>query len=383
MRTMLACTTALLLAAASAWAGPRPAAPAAAPVRAQPPCIEALFVLDTTGSMGGLIEGAKLKIWSIAGGIRQSRPAPRLRIGLLAYRDRGDAYVTRLTDLSDDLDAVYAHLCAFQAGGGGDAPESVNQALHEAVVRPSWSQDPGALKLVFLVGDAPPHMDYPDDVKYPETCRLAVQRGLVVNTVQCGSMAGTEQPWREIATLAGGCYMATGQTGNMHAVATPMDPELVRLNVEVGRTLVPYGAERERSATLTKQHRAEAVAPAAPSLVADRLAYNLAGGRVVTGRGDLIDDLNEGAISLEKLDPGSLPADLRSLSPAQRAAHLQQKKAERDRIQARIAELTRQRQAWLKAQAKTGPGDAFDAQVAEAIRIQARRRGILLGKAGS
>ena len=30
------------------------------------PHIEVCFVLDTTGSMGGLIEGAKQKIWSIA-----------------------------------------------------------------------------------------------------------------------------------------------------------------------------------------------------------------------------------------------------------------------------------------------------------------------------
>ena len=30
------------------------------------PVVEVAFVLDTTGSMGGLIEGAKRKIWSIA-----------------------------------------------------------------------------------------------------------------------------------------------------------------------------------------------------------------------------------------------------------------------------------------------------------------------------
>ncbi len=122
---------ALLLAAA--------AAPSAAAVQAEKsaaaakaPRIEVCFVLDTTGSMGGLIEGAKLKIWSIANQMVAAKPTPNLKIALIGYRDRGDEYVTRLYGLSEDIDAVYANLQKFQAGGGGDTPESVNQALHEA-----------------------------------------------------------------------------------------------------------------------------------------------------------------------------------------------------------------------------------------------------------
>jgi hypothetical protein len=38
----------------------------ARPAWADKPVIEVVFVLDTTGSMGPLIEGAKRKIWSIA-----------------------------------------------------------------------------------------------------------------------------------------------------------------------------------------------------------------------------------------------------------------------------------------------------------------------------
>ncbi len=106
------------------------------------PRVEVAFVLDSTGSMGGLIEGAKQKIWSIANAIVARSPAPEVRIGLVSYRDRGDEYVTRLTDLTDDIDAVFATLQSFRADGGGDTPESVNQALHEAVTRMSWSKDP-------------------------------------------------------------------------------------------------------------------------------------------------------------------------------------------------------------------------------------------------
>src|SRR5437763_6025298 len=91
------------------------------------PQVEVVFCLDTTGSMGGLIEGAKQKIWSISNQIASGKPTPDLKIGLVAYRDRGDAYVTKVFDLTDGLDAIHGQLRGFKAEGGGDFPESVNQ----------------------------------------------------------------------------------------------------------------------------------------------------------------------------------------------------------------------------------------------------------------
>ena len=114
------------------------------PITNHPPKIEVVFALDTTGSMSGLIQAAKDKIWSIASTMASAQQAPEIKMGLVAYRDRGDAYVTQVIDLSDDLDSMYAKLMDFQAQGGGDGPESVNQALHDAVHDISWSQDPNA-----------------------------------------------------------------------------------------------------------------------------------------------------------------------------------------------------------------------------------------------
>src|SRR6202171_4406708 len=93
------------------------------------PTVEVAFVLDTTGSMGGLIEGAKRKIWSIATAIVDSNPDAEIRMGLVAYRDIGDAYVTRTFDLTTDIQDLYANLLELRAHGGGDWPESVNEAL--------------------------------------------------------------------------------------------------------------------------------------------------------------------------------------------------------------------------------------------------------------
>ena len=79
------------------------------------PTVEVAFVLDTTGSMGGLIEGAKRKIWSIATAIVDSNPDAEIRMGLVAYRDIGDDYVTRTFDLTTDIQDLYGNLLELKA----------------------------------------------------------------------------------------------------------------------------------------------------------------------------------------------------------------------------------------------------------------------------
>src|SRR5882757_7488920 len=163
-----------------------PATPAAAR-----PVVEVAFVLDTTGSMGPLIEGAKRKIWSIATAIVDANPGAEVRMGLVAYRDLGDEYVTRKFDLTTDIQDLYAHLLELRAQGGGDWPESVNEALEVGVTKLSWTQGAEICRILFLVGDAPPHMDYAQDTKYPEVVRMAHDRGIIVNAVQAGTARDT------------------------------------------------------------------------------------------------------------------------------------------------------------------------------------------------
>ncbi|MRR12785.1 hypothetical protein EG835_10070 [bacterium] len=244
----------------------------------------------------------------------------------------------------------------------------------------SWSPGRDALKIVFLVGDAPPHMDYPDDVKYQETCQAAVKRDLIINTVQCGSIGGTTPVWKEIASLAEGSYVAIGQTGDMQVVSTPMDEELSRLNREIGTTIVAYGSERERSAVMAKQAVAEA-APAAAS--ADRLAYNAATAKVVQGGGDLVDDLNEGRAKLSDLKKDELPAELKGKTPEQQKAYLAQQETKRKQLQAQVADLVKKRQAYVETEMKKaaaeGKGSAFDVEVTRTLKEQAKRKNIAFG----
>jgi Mg-chelatase subunit ChlD len=163
------------------------------------PVVEVAFVLDTTGSMSALIEGAKRKIWSIATAIVDANPRAEIRMGLVAYRDIGDEYVTRTFNLTTDIQDLYANLLELRARGGGDWPESVNEALETGITKLKWTQGSEICRILFLVGDAPPHMDYAQDTKYPEVMRMARERDIIVNAVQAGGARDTERVWREIA----------------------------------------------------------------------------------------------------------------------------------------------------------------------------------------
>ena len=359
-----------LVAPARAAEAPRKAAtrPAAAPR------IDVCFVLDTTGSMGGLIAGAKRKIWHIANGIVDREPTPRVRFGLVGYRDRGDDYVTKRFDLTENIDAVYEKLQGFEAGGGGDAPEAVNRALHEAVTRMSWAEDRSVTKIIFLVGDAPPHMDYADAAKYPEICELAVKRDLIVNTVQCGDMGETRAVWKEIARRAEGEFAAIGQSGDMRVVETPQDEKLAELNRRIGETLVPYGSKRSRAEKKARQaasERAEAaVAADRAGLFAARAAPAT---RPSAGGADLTELLAGGAIELSEIERSKLPERLQEMGEKARRSYLRKQVERRRRLNERIEQLQAERKAYIARQRKKRDESGFDEKVIEWVREQSAR----------
>ena len=350
-----------------------PATPTPPPVTK--PVVDVVFVLDSTGSMSGLIEGAKEKIWSIANSIVGQKPSPAVRLGLFSYRDRKDDYVTRKFDLTDDIDTVFKNLQTFKAGGGGDTPESVNQALHEAVTQMTWSTAKDATKIIFLVGDCPPHMDYQDDIKYPVTCQKAAASAIIINTVQCGNHADTTPIWQEIARLAEGSYIALAQTGGMVAMTTPHDAEIAKLSAAIGETSVAYGSAVQQQAVREKN----TVAKAAPAAVAaSRADYNTkTGGKAIQGRGDLVADLADGTVALKSVKEADLPPEMKKMSEAERATFLETQRTKRAALNQQLEAIVRKRSDFIEQEkarlAKDGKGDSFDVKVEETVKEQFKR----------
>ncbi len=342
----------------------------------QKPVIDVVFVLDTTGSMSGLIQTAKEKIWSIATTMASAQQTPEIRIGLVAYRDRGDAYVTQVVDLSADLDSVYATLMDFQADGGGDGPESVNQALSDAVHKMSWSQRDQAYQVIFLVGDAPPHMDYQDEVQYPAILATAAERGIVVNTIQCGDMPMTVVPWTQIASLGNGNFFQVDQAGGAVAYTTPFDAEIADLSAMLDDTRVYFGDEEEKEKMAAKVAATEKLqASASPQTLARRGAFNtsVSGKANQLGENELVDAVVSGTISLEDIEEDALPEAMKPMAPAEQKAYIADLAEERTELQSRIRALSADRDGYLskKVEEAGGRKDSLDQKLYDAVKEQA------------
>jgi Mg-chelatase subunit ChlD len=345
------------------------------------PRIEVVFVLDTTSSMSGLIDAAKEKIWSIASTIGSANQNPNIKMGLVAFRDRGDRYVTRVFDLSDDLDSIYSELMDFRAQGGGDGPESVNQALFEAVTEVSWSDYNQVYKTIFLVGDAPPHMDYPNEAQYPEIIEIARQKNIVINTIQSGQHQHTTSFWQNMAALGDGDYFQVGTDGNAVAIATPYDKRMSELATEIEATRLYYGdaeskaRQKKKDAAGVKLNEQMSVAA-----LARRATFNASkSGKVnLLGSHELVDNVINGDIELKDITEEEMPASLQALAPEQRKKEIIQRSEKRKYLLSEIQKLADSRQDYIESELTETDSldDTLDAKIFETVKAQAAGAGL-------
>jgi Mg-chelatase subunit ChlD/cell division protein FtsB len=346
------------------------------------PQIEVVFALDTTGSMSALIAAAKEKIWSIASTLATAEPTPDIKIGLVGYRDRGDEYVTVRTDLTQDLDAIYSELMEFQAGGGGDTPESVNQALYEAITAMSWSEDRATYKVVFLVGDAPPHMDYHDDIPYHHSAKIAAESGIVLNTIQCGWIDGTQEIWQSISLAAEGKYFLIENSNAAVVYSTPYDEELAELGRLIEATKIYYGDKSVFKENEVRRATAEKIyEEAAPSAVAQRMFFNSteSGKANFYGRQELLNDQQSGTVNLIEIPRHHLPEEFQGLSRQELRAEITRLQEQREALEERIKQLNSARQNHIRELAKAEEEKStFDHQVFESLKEQSALKDIHL-----
>jgi hypothetical protein len=193
---------------ASAAAGGNAALSVEGPGTRSAPALDIVFLLDATGSMGDEIDQLTATVDSVAGRIAQLPGSPDVRFGLTVYRDEGDAFVTGTYDLTGDLAAFRAALTDVRADGGGDYPEALDEALAEALGTPSWRDPATTTQLVFLVADAPPHVDRQVDQAYPASVVDAVSRGIKVFPIASSeSDDQAEAVFRQIAAGTGSRFV--------------------------------------------------------------------------------------------------------------------------------------------------------------------------------
>ena len=169
------------------------------------PRLDLVFMIDATGSMGDEIAKLKASMHAMSDQIAQLRGRPDICYGLVAYRDRGDAFLTRTHDFTDNLGAFQGVLAKVQADGGGDTPEALNEALHETVHGLAWRAD--AVRMAVMVADAPPHLDY-GGPQYDRDMQAALAKGVKLFAVGTSGLDPTgEYVFRQMAQYTAGRFV--------------------------------------------------------------------------------------------------------------------------------------------------------------------------------
>ncbi len=350
------------------------------------PKIQVVFALDATGSMSGLIHAAKEKIWGIASSMTQSDEAPVIEVGLLFYRDRGDAFVTQQVPLSQNLDDVYEKLMQIEAAGGGDAPESVNQALYESIEDFKWEmKQDNTYKTVFLVGDCPPHMDYSDDVSYSESCVLAKRKDIFLNTILMGNDVQAEKVWKHIANSNQGSFTKVDMNVNDIAITTPYDAEIAKLANQQDELRFYYGNEAEKKISNEKKEKSKIISTkAAPVAAAQRAEYNntATGNASYYGKNELLNDIKENKVQIESLSETELPDEIKTLPKEERKKFVEKSVADKEALAKKMSEAVSKRTQYIEVELakkdKSAVDNSFSNVIYQNIKQQSSKKNIQL-----
>lgn len=334
--------------------------------------VDLVICLDTSGSMTALIDSARAKLWDIVNTLAVEEPNATLRVGLLTYGspNRSDAargWIALQTNLTSDLDTVYAKMMAITTNGGD---EFVGWVLNDALRRMSWSSHPRAVKMVFVAGNesADQAANY---FNFRTVAQDARREGIVINSIYGGGyQQGITEHWDKVALYGGGSYSAIDMQAGTDQIATPYDRTLIELNVELNATYVPWG-----QAGVSGRRNQEA-----QDANAARMGLQSAASRVVAkstrlytnAKWDLVDSLERRDFDVSKVRNEDLPQDMQVMTTVEQTKYLEKKKTTRAGIQRRIQEISREREVHIKKERsrKGTKANALDDAMKEAIRKQ-------------
>ncbi|MGF1581405.1 MAG: VWA domain-containing protein [Gemmataceae bacterium] len=344
--------------------------------------IDLVICLDTSNSMDGLINSAKVRLWDIVNELAKAKPTPNLRIALYAYGTptygARSGWVKQILSFTGDLDSVYEKLFALRTNGGTEYVARVSQAALDDL---HWSKSKNALRLIFVCGNEPANQD--PKISLATVSQNAIKKGVIINTIHCKWASVSQQEiktWEDLANSAEGEYTSIDQSRGTVAITTPHDKKLAELGKKLNGTYLWYGS-------LGRQRRMN-------QLAQDANAAKLGAGVVATRANSKASVFYEQAdaclvdkaianpkFDITKIKEKDLPENLRKMKPDQRVKYINEMKAKRLAVQKEITEVNQLRNAYIRKQreAQAGKkGPALDEAIRGVIRKQAKARSITI-----
>jgi hypothetical protein len=360
----------------------RPPAPVAevAPVKSatDTPVVQIAVLLDTSSSMSGLIEQAKTQLWKLVNEFitaKQDGKTPVVQVALYEYGKSSlraeENWIRQIQPLTRDLDKISEELFALTTNGGD---EYCGAVIQRATKDLAWDANPKVYKAVFIAGNEP-FTQGPIDSK--KSCQEAIAKGIIVNTIHCGGEAqGIAEHWNQGALLADGKYLVIDQNQAIVHIEAPQDKEIVKLNEELNKTYINYGAAAPAAKARQVAQDSNAAAKPESGAQVQRIVSKASANYFNSGW-DLVDASKDKSFDITKVKEADLPEEMKKMSVEERKAHLVKKTAERAEIQKKVLALNKEREAYVATQRKeSAKNDTLDTAMVKALRTQAEKKGI-------
>lgn len=337
--------------------------------------IQIALLLDTSNSMDGLIDQARAQLWKLVnelGLARYGDEKPALEIALYEYGNDNlsmrEGYIRQVVPFSGDLDLISEQLFALKTHGG---TELCGQVIASATGQLTWENNDDDLRLIFIAGNESFHQG---QINSLSSCGEAQKKGIVVNTIFCGSSdEGIGMGWLSGSQAAGGNYMSIEQDKKTVYIETPFDNELAQLNDRLNATYIHYGykGSAKKQNQLKQDQNAGSYGKAN---VANR-TVSKSGKFYSNKEWDLVDASAQKEFDVTKLTEEELPAELKNKTADEKKKYVATKTREREDINRQIAELGVRRNTWIAEQAKLKGNDdlSLDAAMLKSIRAQAEK----------
>jgi hypothetical protein len=339
--------------------------------------IKIALLLDTSGSMDGLINQAKSQLWKLVNehsNAKCENEKPELEIALYEYGNdnlpSSEGYIRQVSQFSNDLDLISEKLFALSTNGGN---EFCGYVIGSSLKQLDWAGDDHDLRIIFIAGNEPFTQG---GISYVTSCNTAKQKDVIVNTIYCGQFdEGLRTGWKNGAVLTGGEYMSIEQDRQTVYIESPYDAEIAQLNDKINDTYISYGVtgytKKMNQAAQDKNAAVYGSANTTNRIVSKTSSF------YSNKTWDIVDASKEKDFDVSKIKEAELPAELKGKTKEEKEKFIATKTAEREAIKTKIIQLNKSRTEYILEKEKekqTEKTSSLDGAMLKAIKDQATKK---------
>lgn len=348
--------------------------------------VQVALLLDTSGSMEGLIDQARCQLWNVVSELSKAKRhgSPiTLQIAVYQYGSRNIpselGYLKQVLSFTDNLDEVSAALFSLTVGGSN---EHCGQVIGAAINGLEWAENPDVYKAIFIAGNE--SFDQ-GPTSFGDLLSPITSRALVLNTIFCAKRSGSQKftggtnQWSSAARLVGGLYSTIDHNHHLPEMKTPFDEKMRELNREMNESFVWYGDGADEAAKNQRVQDANA-RKLSDHAFAARMSAKI-GHLYHHVHHDLVDAIAHGKADIAIMSAGDMPALMKKLSHSERMEFIAEKTRQRQAVRRQMADLITRRHAFLEEKMNRSGDNGSDRSLvlgealAKSIRAQAERKG--------